>query len=140
MKKKGITLVALSITVLIMTILGSAAVGTVLGIVKLGRKDGYEATSRIVREQVEIIYKETISKKEIDEGFEQAFKRFYVPTTLELAAPLPNDTIPSETLNLIANKYSLTTQELRTLPFYKVDTLESKKLLNISWLYPRLIK
>ena len=130
MNKKGITLVALSITILVMIILGTAAVGSVIGIINLGRKDGFEATSRIVREQIEVIYRETMNKKESDEDFDAAFRRLYVPTTFSTPLPLPASAIPQETLNVIVDRYNMTALELEALPFYRVNTIETKKILD----------
>ena len=131
MNKKGITLVALSITILVMIILGTAAVGSVIGIINLGRKDGFEATSRIVREQIEVVYRETMNKKESDEDFDTAFRRLYVPAPFSTSLPLPASAIPQETLNVIVDRYSMTALQLEALPFYRVNTLQSKKILGI---------
>lgn len=131
MNKKGITLVALTITILVMTILGSAAVGSVVGIVSLGRKDAFEATTRLVREQVEIVYQETMTKKYSNEDFDEAFRRMHVPDPFTAPTPIPANAIPNETLSIIASKYGMTVQQLNTTDFFRVNNLETKEFLNI---------
>ena len=131
MNKKGITMIALVITILIMIILGSAAVGTVIGITKLARKDGYETTSRLLREQVDTIYKEIIAKKENTQTFNEVFNDLYVPNPFSLPAVIPTGLIPDESYNVVATRYGMQASEVKALLFYSVNTNETKKILNI---------
>lgn len=131
MNKKGITMIALVITILVMIILGSAAAGTVVGLVKISRKDGYVTTSKLVRTQVDTIYTEVSYKKEGNETFNETFQRIYVPTPFSPPTTIPAGTVSIDAFYIVGRQYGMTTAEVQALTFYKVDTPETKKVLNI---------
>lgn len=138
MNKKGITMIALVITILVMIILGVAAVGTVIKLIKVGKKEGYESISRRIREEVDIIYSEIISRKSDNETFQAAFNKFYGTDQGGLGvfpssnfASIQLGAIPDITYQTVAARYGMDSAEIQALSFYTVDNIDKKKILNI---------
>lgn len=135
MNKRGITLIALVVTILVMIILGAAVVGTVAGIVNLARKDGYETTSKLLRDRVSVLYEEINSEKEENITFENAFNAKYIPP-LSSPSSLPVlpavDGVSGESIDIVKNKYDISTDEFNSLLFYKIDTDEAKEIFAVT--------
>ena len=129
--KKGITLIALTITILIMIILSSAAIGSVIGLVSVARVDGYEMNSKMVREQVDVLYDEVLRKKDKEDDFATAFAKIYVDSSaIEPSQSLPN-TIPNSSINIISERFNMTATEIKNLDYYRFDDEKSKEILGI---------
>lgn len=131
MKKKGITMIALVITILVMIILGAITISSVKGIINNARENGYETISRILREEIDNVYKEIVANKEHGQSFPDALIIKYA--AFDSIVKIPENTVSDEAFEIVRarldNKFTL--DELKNLDYYEINTLSTKRILNI---------
>lgn len=141
MNKKGITLTALSIIIIVILIVGTITTAGASRLIVMNKQQAYESANRLLRRKISVMQSEINSelelKKDTDETFESILEARYPALQGKKKSTLAATNMPQSDVYLTAvrvmrdRKGYTKDEDIIGKPYYVIDDAETRKIFGI---------